>query len=78
MEAGDGRCAMYVQSTATTPDQITKPWTVGDDGTDWVDVPNLRVRVYSSVEKHAAEQRVEQEQVQALKQPRHSCRVVWW
>jgi hypothetical protein len=75
MEANTGNCGMYVQSTAATPDQITEPWKVSV-GTDWVDVPNLRVRVCSSVEKHAAEQRVEQEQVQALKQAHDSCRLV--
>jgi hypothetical protein len=38
--------------------------------------PNLRVRVCSSVEKHAAEQRVEQEQEQALEQAQQSRRLV--
>jgi hypothetical protein len=75
MEAGDGDCYMYVQSTATTPDLITEQWKVGD-GTALVNAPNLRVRVCSSVEKHAAEQRVEQEQVQALKQAQLSRRLV--
>jgi hypothetical protein len=75
MEADDGDCVMYVQSTAATPDQIIEQWN-GFDGTAFVDVPNLRVRVCSSVEKHAAEQRVEQEQVQALKQAHESCRLV--
>jgi hypothetical protein len=72
MEAGNGNCIMAVQSTAATPDQITEQWKVSD-GTALVNAPNLRVRVCSSVEKHAAEQRVEQEQVQALKQAHGSC-----
>jgi hypothetical protein len=75
MEAGNASCAMGVFSTAATPDQITEQWKVSD-GTDWHIVPNLQVRVCSSVEKHAAEQRVEQEQVQALKQAHDSCRLV--
>jgi outer membrane receptor for monomeric catechols len=76
MEAGNGKSVMRVKSTAATPDQITEQWKV-HDGTDcWVNAPNLRARVCSSVEKHAAEQRVEQEQVQALKQAHESCRLV--
>jgi hypothetical protein len=75
MEADDGHGFMAVQSTAATPDQITEQWEVAD-GTALVNVPKLRVRVCSSVEKHAAEQRVEQEQVQALKQAHDSCRLV--
>jgi hypothetical protein len=65
MEAGNGQCLKCVESTALTPDQITEQWRV-NDGTAWVNAPKLRVRVCSSVAKHAAEQRVEQEQVQAL------------
>jgi hypothetical protein len=75
MEAGNGKSYMAVHSTAATPDQITEQWKVSD-GTALVNAPNLRVRVCSSVEKHAAEQRVEQEQVQALKQAHESCRLV--
>jgi hypothetical protein len=76
MEADDGNCFMDVQSTATTPDQITEQWKVSNNGTAFVNAPNLRVRVCSSVEKHAAEQRVEQEQVQALKQAQQLQRLV--
>jgi hypothetical protein len=75
MEAGNGNCLMYSNSTASTPDQITEKWQV-HDGTAWVNAPNLRVRVCSSVEKHAAEQRVEQEQEQALEQAQQSRRLV--
>jgi hypothetical protein len=75
MEAGNGNCFMLVQSTAATPNQITEQWEVGD-GTAWHIAPKLRLRVCSSVEKHTAEQRVEQKQVQALKQAHKSCRLV--
>jgi hypothetical protein len=67
MEADDGMNVMMVKSTATTPDQITEQWQVSG-GRAWVKAPKLRVRVCSSVEKHAAEQRVEQEQAQAMAQ----------
>jgi hypothetical protein len=75
MEAGNGLGSMNVNSMATTPDQITEQWMVYD-GTAWVNAPELRVRVCSSVEKHAAEQRVEQEQRQALEQAQQSRRLV--
>jgi hypothetical protein len=76
MEAGDGLGSMCVDSTATTPDQITEQWLVSVDGPAWVNAPKVRVRVCSSVEKHAAEQRVEQGQRQALKQAQQSRRLV--
>jgi phage terminase Nu1 subunit (DNA packaging protein) len=76
IEAGKGGCRMYTKSTATTPDQITEQWMVGDS-TGWQDAPKLRVRVCSSVEKHAAEQRAEQEQAQALEQAQQSRRLVF-
>jgi hypothetical protein len=75
MEAGRGAGYMCVNSTATTPDQITEQWQV-DDGRAWVNAPKVRVRVCSSVEKHAAEQRVEQEQEQALEPAQQSRRLV--
>jgi hypothetical protein len=75
MEEATGAGFMYVDSTTATPDQITEQWAV-DDGTDWQMAPKLRVRVCSSVEKHAAEQRVEQEQAQALEQAQRSFRLV--
>jgi hypothetical protein len=75
MEADNASCAVYVRSTAATPDQITEQWRVYHS-TAFVNTPNLRVRVCSSVEKHTAEQRVEQEQVQALKQAHDSCRLM--
>jgi hypothetical protein len=75
MEADDGKCVIAVYSTAATPDQITEQWKIANS-TAWVDAPKLRVRVCSSVEKHAAEQRVEQEQVQAFKQAHDSCRLM--
>jgi hypothetical protein len=74
MEAGNGKSLMCVESTAVTPDQITEQWRV-IGGTAWVNAPKLRVRVCSSVAKHAAEQRVEQEQVQALEKA-HQLRVL--
>jgi hypothetical protein len=70
MEAGNGSCLMDVKSTAATPDQIIEQWEVFG-GTAWHKAPKLRVRVCRSVEKYAAEQRVEEEQVQALDQ---ACR----
>jgi hypothetical protein len=75
MEAGLAEGYMRVNSTADTPDQITEQWDV-HDGTAWVIAPKVRVRVCSSVEKHAAEQRVEQEQEQALEQAQQSRRLV--
>jgi hypothetical protein len=71
MEAGDWDGFMFATSSTTTPDQITEHWEVGSS-TGWVDAPKLRVRVCSSIEKHAAEQRVEQEQEQALEQANQS------
>jgi hypothetical protein len=77
MEAGNGSCCMmFTNSTAATPDQITEQWRVSD-GTDWQDAPKLRVRVCSSVEKHAAVQHVEQEQAQALEQAQQSRQLVF-
>jgi hypothetical protein len=76
MEAGNSSCFMVTNSTAATPDQITEQWRAGD-GTGWQDAPKLRVRVCSSVEKHAAEQRAEQEQAQALEQAQQSRQLVY-
>jgi hypothetical protein len=67
MEAGNGQAGIGARSTATTLDQITGQWKV-HDGKAAVNAPNLRVRVCSSVEKHAAEQRVEQVYEQAMVQ----------
>jgi hypothetical protein len=75
MEAVNGHGVMAVDSTAATPDQITEQWRVANV-TDCQDAPKLRVRVCSSVEKHAAEQRVEQNQVQAMEHARQSRRLV--
>jgi hypothetical protein len=72
MEAGNGKGHMIV----TRSDQITEQWSVGDV-TGWQDAPKLRVRVCSSVEKHAAEQGVEQEQAQALEQAQQSRQLVF-
>jgi hypothetical protein len=76
MEAGNGGCCMFTNSTAATPDQITEQWRV-HKGTGWQDAPKLRVWVCSSVEKHAAEQRAEQEQAQALEQAQQSRQLVF-
>jgi hypothetical protein len=76
MEAGNGSCCMFTNSTAATPDQITEQWIV-HDGTGQQYAPKLRVRVCSSVEKHAAEQRVEQKQAQALEQAQQSRHLVF-
>jgi hypothetical protein len=76
MEAGNGKGYMATISTATTPDQITEQWRVSDS-TGWQDAPKLRVRLCSSVEKHAAEQRAEQEQAQALEQAQQSRQLVF-
>jgi hypothetical protein len=75
MEADNGLRFMCVHSTSTNPDQITEQWGILDN-TAWVNAPKMRVRVCSSVEKHAAEQRVEQEQEQALEQAQQSRRLV--
>jgi hypothetical protein len=76
MEAGNGEGFMFTNSTAATPDQITEQWSVYD-GTRWKNAPKLRVRVSSSVENHAAEQRAEQEQAQALQQAQQSRQLVF-
>jgi hypothetical protein len=75
MEAGKGNGSIYVRSTAATPDQITEQWKVYD-GTASANAPKLRVRVCSSVEKHVAEQRVEQESTLAQAQARQARRLV--
>jgi hypothetical protein len=77
MEEGNGKCGLVVNSIATTPDQITAQWNAFDDDDAWVNAPNLRVRVCSSVEKHAAEQHMEQEQEQALEQAQQSRQLVF-
>jgi hypothetical protein len=75
MEADNGMGSMCVISNATAPDQITEQWKV-HDGTGWHNAPKLRVRVCSSVEKHAAEQRMEQQQEQAMVQARQLRQLV--
>jgi hypothetical protein len=75
MEADNGINLMYVNSNATTPDQITAQWKVSDV-TGWLNAPQLRVRVCSSVEKHAAEQRVVQQEEQAMVQAQQSSQLV--
>jgi hypothetical protein len=76
MEAGSGKGSMLVTNTAATPDLITEQWRV-NKGTGWHNAPKLRVQVCSSVEKHAAEQRAEQEQAQALEQAQQSRQLVF-
>jgi hypothetical protein len=71
MEAGNGKGNTATVSNAVTPDQIAGVWRV-NDGTGWHNAPELRVRVCSSVEKHAAEQRMEREQEQAMVQAQSS------
>jgi hypothetical protein len=68
---------MFVTSSATTPDQITEKWRVCDSRSCLQDAPNVRVRACSSVEKHAAEQHVEQEQARALEQAQRSRQLVF-
>jgi hypothetical protein len=75
MEADNGKCVMCVKSTAAAPDQITEQWKASD-GTAFVNAPKLRVWVCSSVEKHAAEQRVEQESTLAQAQAQQGRRLV--
>jgi hypothetical protein len=75
MEAGNGKGGMAVVSTAATPDQIAGVWRV-NDGTTCGNAPNLRVRVCSSVEKYAAEQRVVQHEEQAMVQAQLSRQLV--
>ena len=66
---------MLVNSTAATPDQITEQWQVSND-TAFVNAPKLRVRVCSSVEKHAAEQLAEQESTRAQAQAQQARQLV--
>jgi hypothetical protein len=69
---------MLANCTASTPDQITEQWRVTKStGAGMVNAPKLRVRVCSSVEKHAAEQRVEEKQAQALEQAQQSRQLVF-
>jgi hypothetical protein len=69
MEAGNGASHMRADSTTATPDQISGEWMVYNSTAGTVQAqPKLRVQVCSSVEKHAAEQRVEQDHEQALAQ----------
>jgi hypothetical protein len=74
-EARNLSCSMRVKSTAATPDQITEQWQASD-GTAFVNAPKPRVRVCSSVEKHAAEQRMEQESTLAQAQAQQARRLV--
>jgi hypothetical protein len=75
MEAGNGGSYTRVKSTVATPDQITEQWQVSND-TAFVNAPKLRVRVCSSVEKHAAEQRLEQESTLAQAQAQQARQLV--
>jgi hypothetical protein len=75
MEADNGMGFMYVNSSTTTPDQITEQWKASDK-TAFVNAPKVRVRVCSSVEKHAAEQRVVQQEEQAMVQAQLSRQLV--
>jgi hypothetical protein len=75
MEADNGSSFMGVNSNAATPDQITAQWKASDSSA-WYNAPKLRVRVCSSVEKHAAEQRVVQQEEQAMVQAQQSRRLV--
>jgi hypothetical protein len=75
MEAGSKKSVVFVRSTATTPDQVTEQW-MASNNDGWVNAPKLGVRVCSSVEKHAADQRVEQEQQQGMEQANQSRRLV--
>jgi hypothetical protein len=65
--AGVDAGVMSVTSTAATPDQITGTWRVFDIISEqWQPVSKLRARVCSSAEKHAAAEKIKQEQAQAL------------
>jgi hypothetical protein len=66
MEADDGKASPCVNITADFADQINEQWQV-DNGTAWHNAPNLRVRVCSSVEKHAAEQLLLRDRTKATK-----------
>jgi hypothetical protein len=77
LDEGEGEGDMVVHSAAATPDQITEEWGVGSDvDMRLVTAPKLRVRVCNSVEKYAAEQRMEQEQEQALAQAQQAHTLV--
>jgi hypothetical protein len=72
---GWASCASIAPPLLLTPDQITEQWEAYDS-TAWVNAPELRVRVCSSVEKHAAEQRVVQQEEQAMAQAQLSRQLV--
>jgi hypothetical protein len=72
MEAGNRNCFMDV--ITPPPDQITEQREVDDGTAYWHKAPKLRVRVCSSVKK--SKHRMEQEQVQALKQSQQLRRLV--
>jgi hypothetical protein len=78
MEAGKAAGWMKVDSTALTPDQITETWRglpplpspLPSDYTGgaraFVDVPKVKARVYSTEEKRAVVERLQQERQQAM------------
>jgi hypothetical protein len=77
IDDGDGAGMMFVDSTAISPEQITEEWQVDDSTpTGWQSAPKLRVRACSSVEKHAAVQRMEQDQERALAQAQQAHTLV--
>jgi hypothetical protein len=78
-EKQDSFSFLSVRSTAATPDQITEKWKTKDvilNNAVIKSAPKLRVRVCSSVEKHAAVQRVEQQQERALAQAQQAHTLV--
>jgi hypothetical protein len=70
--------ALSVVSTATMPDDTTIGWQAFDNFTRaYVEAPEVRLRVCTSVEQHAAVHHLEQEQAQALAQAQEARRLVF-
>jgi hypothetical protein len=76
MEAGEPKGVLMVDSIAPTPDRIAETWWAVDTSTGaWSQAPKLRARVCSCVDRHAAAQRMEQEQVRSLAQAQQAKRL---
>jgi hypothetical protein len=69
--------ALSIVSTAIHPDSITGGWQAFDNiARAYVEAPEVRARVCTSVEQHAVAQHLDQEQAQALVQAQQVPRLV--